>query len=288
MSKFSFEEFGLNARLLSPPKPMGRIHHHQEVEINYLFSGGVTYLHHWERRRLSLNRLTVFWGGTPHSLIQVEPGTEMAWITLPLPWLYQWGLPNTFVSGLMKGLWWIENRKLAEPERYPVRAWVRELASRSTTQYEALLLEIRACLLRMATGNALELRHAHGTDAAKPVAAFNHVETMSRYMAEHYTDDISVTDVAHAAGLHPKYAMPLFRRACGLTIRDYLAQYRLTHAQRQLITSDAKILDVALASGFRSQSAFYNSFTRATGWAPAEFRNQITRLWYPANARISV
>ena len=276
MPQFNFENFGLNARLLRPPKPMGRIHHHQEVELNYLFSGGVTYLHRWEQRRLSLNRLTVFWGAIPHNLLRVEPGTELAWITVPLPWLFQWSLPDVFMRELMAGQWWIENRTGMEPERYPVRAWVRELVSKPDTQHEAMLLEIHACLLRLANEKSATVRSKLGTDTTASVAATaRHVETMARYMAEHFTEDISVVDVARAVELHPKYAMRLFRRTCGLTIRDYLLQHQLTHAQRQLIATNAKVIDIALASGFRSQSAFYESFTQATGRTPMEFRRQM-------------
>jgi AraC-like DNA-binding protein len=272
MPEISFENFGLNARLLRPPTPMERIHHHQEVELNYLFSGGATYLHHWRQRRLLPKRLTVFWGAIPHILLRVEPGTELAWITVPLPWLHQWNLPDAFMHALMEGEWWTEHRTDAEPERYPVRAWVQELAGKSDTQHEALLLEVRACLLRLAVGKSAPARsHAVTTRAT----AWQHVETMARFMAEHFWEDITVADVAGSAKLHPKYAMPLFRRTCGLTIRNYLLQHRLTHAQRQLIATDVKVIDIALASGFRSQSAFYETFTRVTGRTPVAFRRQM-------------
>ena len=274
MNPFTFEQFGLNARLLTPPRPMGRIHHHQEVEMNYLFSGGVTYLHRWEQKKLPLNRLTVFWGAIPHNLLDVEPQTEMAWITVPLTWLHQWKLPRLFLSTLMEGQWLMDYRSDEEVERYPVRSWVRELALTTNAQTEPLLFEIRACLLRMATGNFVPVPSSSGVDTPHKPTALRHIEKMTRYMAEHYSEDINVTDIARAASLHPKYAMPLFCQTCGLTIRDYLQQHRLTHAQRELVTTSTKVLHIALASGFRSQSSFYEAFTRATGRTPLQFRSQ--------------
>ena len=68
MTDVRFQTFGLNARLLDPPRPMGLIHHHHEVEMNYVFRGGVTYLHRGSMRRLESRRLAIFWGSTPHSL----------------------------------------------------------------------------------------------------------------------------------------------------------------------------------------------------------------------------
>jgi hypothetical protein len=106
MTDVHFQTFGLDARLLKLPKPMGVIHLHHEVEMNYVFRGGITYLHRGTMRRLDSERLALFWGSTPHSLVGVDPGTEMAWITVPLAWVWAWGLPQRFMRELMEGNWW--------------------------------------------------------------------------------------------------------------------------------------------------------------------------------------
>ena len=60
-----------------------------------------------------------------------------------------------------------------------------------------------------------------------------------------------------------------------MTIRDYLLQYRITHAQRLLLTTDDKVIDVALASGFSSQSSFYAAFVRQVKTTPQAFRRRV-------------
>lgn len=68
--------------------------------------------------------------------------------------------------------------------------------------------------------------------------------------------------------------MALFRRGSGATLHAYLRRQRVTHAQRLLIEGDAKIVDVALACGFQSLSAFYEAFAAEVGETPRAFRRR--------------
>ncbi len=273
MSDVRFESFGLNAQLLSPPEPIGRIHHHHEMEINFLFSGKVTYLHRGAMRQLMPRRLTMFWGSTPHSLVAAEATSVMAWITVPLAWVWSWALPSRFIRGLMEGRWWAA--PAGSDGRFPVRAWVEELEEATPGRHERLLLELHACFLWMAEQAATASDRKSRTLPRGTVGGLERIEHMARFMAERFQESITVADVSAAADLHPNYAMPLFQRYCGVTIHDYLLQYRLTHAQRLLLTTDEKIIDVALASGFGSLSSFYEAFARMAREPPQTFRRRM-------------
>lgn len=273
MPNVRFETFGLNGRLLAPPKPMGRIHHHHEAELNFLFSGGVTYLHRGSVRRLIEGRLTIFWGSTPHSLVSVEPGSEMVWITVPLGWLWGWELPERFIRGLMEGCWWMAPP--GHPTRFPVREWVGEMANATPAQQRRLLLELQGCFLWMAEYAASATTTARNPPSGRKLGSLHHIEAMARCMAERFQDDLTVPEIARAAGLHPNYAMPLFRRHCGVTIRNYLLQYRLTNAQRLLLMTNDKVVDIAFASGFSSLSGFYDAFGRKLMETPQAYRRRM-------------
>lgn len=267
MTDVRFESFGLKALLRRPPQPMGRIHHHQEVEFNYLFSGRVTYLYRGELRRLEPGRLTVFWGAMPHSLVSASADGEMAWLTVPLAWILGWGLPEEFMRNLLRGEWAVAPARRGE--RFPVRDWVAELADANEADRRRLLLELQACLLWLAQRRRPAARARGAAPGMRPV------EDMARVMAERFQEDLSVAAIAAAAKLHPNYAMTLFRRACGVTIRDYLQQHRLARAQQLLLTTEDKVIDVALASGFGSASAFYSAFGRTLRETPEGYRQRM-------------
>ena len=66
-----------------------------------------------------------------------------------------------------------------------------------------------------------------------------------------------------------------FRKIAGMTLLDYITQHRVTCAQRLMITTDMKIIEIAHESGFSSQGQFYSCFKRLTGEAPARYRRSM-------------
>ena len=80
--------------------------------------------------------------------------------------------------------------------------------------------------------------------------------------------------MGHAVGLHPNYAMGLFKRTFGITLNQYLTQQRISHAQRLLVTTEMLVTDVALSSGFTSISRFNAAFQNACGCSPREYRGR--------------
>ena len=98
------------------------------------------------------------------------------------------------------------------------------------------------------------------------------VEAMIGFITEHYREQLQLGQIAQAVGLHPGYATELFRKTFGITIMDYLAQYRVAHAQRLLATTDRTVLDIAMEAGFTSASRFYVTFQKSTGKSPRAYR----------------
>lgn len=44
----------------------------------------------------------------------------------------------------------------------------------------------------------------------------NRVEQMACYIAQHYTEPLTAEQISQSAGLHPNYAMALFKKALGI------------------------------------------------------------------------
>lgn len=66
----------------------------------------------------------------------------------------------------------------------------------------------------------------------------------------------------------------LARKITGCSPLDYLARVRMERAKTLLRESDLKIIEIALECGFGSSQYFANTFRRATGLTPTEFRKQ--------------
>ena len=264
---------------------MEKAHRHNDVELNLMESGAMYYLHGGRVRGVRKGELGVIWGAIPHQLIRIEGPVRCHWVTLPLAWFLQWKLPESLVHPVLHG----ELPVHSDPDGLDVPVfsrWAREMNSSAAEGRAIVLLEIEARLRRMAlqmpplnarggdgTGNgatiARSTRNARGT---VPSGGFGKVEQMAQFIAGNYTQPLHVSDIAAHSGLHPNYAMALFRRTFGVSLMDYLMQHRISHAQRLLVTSDSKILDIALDSGFGSVSRFYAAFSAVCKQSPRQYR----------------
>jgi AraC-like DNA-binding protein len=97
---------------------------------------------------------------------------------------------------------------------------------------------------------------------------------MACLIARRYTEQLTAAEIGREMGLHPNYAMGLFKKAFGTTLIEYLTHHRVSHAQRLLATTDEKIVDVAFGSGFNSISRFNEAFRRSCGCTPRAYRLQ--------------
>ena len=98
---------------------------------------------------------------------------------------------------------------------------------------------------------------------------------MCDFIAGNFLQDIDSIDIATSAGLHPKYAMSVFKKSTGMTLNNYVSLLRLSYAQAMLLQDRANVLQVAMDSGFGSLSAFNKSFRNIAGMSPSDFRRDL-------------
>lgn len=92
------------------------------------------------------------------------------------------------------------------------------------------------------------------------------------HLNQHFAEQNSLPAMAALAGLSPQRFNRVFKNAAGMTLREYLAHLRLTHAGRLLRETDHSIGEIAASLGFSDQSHFDRRFRRHFGRTPREFR----------------
>lgn len=275
-----FEPYGFSC-VRWTPSPMKRPDHHNEIEINMLTSGWVTYLFGGRKVRVPAGSLAVFWAAIPHQILEFERDNSYFVATIPFAWFLQCRLPERFVQPLLRGEVLIEPLAHARAQREQDRfiQWEADLQNPSDEVHHVVMLEIEARLRRMwrslgpalSSGAAAKSRGRGGTLHG---GELNKVEKIACLIAQRYTEQLTVTEIGRSVGLHPNYAMGLFKKAFGTTLIDYLTNHRVSHARRLLATTQEKIVDVAFSSGFNSISRFNEAFRRVCGCTPREYRLQ--------------
>ena len=82
--------------------------------------------------------------------------------------------------------------------------------------------------------------------------------------------ELSVSDLAQAAGLSPFYFMRSFRKGFGMTAHNFLVQLRL-NAARNRLSKGAPAADVAIECGFFDQSHLIRHFRKVYGVTPGRY-----------------
>jgi len=272
-----FSPYGLTCVRWNP-SPMRRPDHHNEVELNFLGSGWVSYLLGGQKIRLEAGRLSVFWAAIPHQILDYAPKTEYFVATVPFSWFLQFRLPEGFVQALLRGE--VQQEPSADRNRADhilFSEWESDLRQPRKTTAEIVMTEIEARLMRLAASQPQSSQAAASKSTARRQKALqggglNKVEQMACLIAQRYTEPLTVEQIGQKVGLHPNYAMSLFKRTFGTTLIDYLTHHRISHAQRLLATTEKKIVEVAFSSGFNSISRFNEAFRRACGCTPREYR----------------
>lgn len=101
------------------------------------------------------------------------------------------------------------------------------------------------------------------------------IESISRaieYIEENLTNELTIAKIANYAHISPFYFQKGFSMLCGFTVSDYIRQRRLTLAGSEVVSTNEKIIDIALKYGYNSPDSFTKAFTRFHGVTPLSVR----------------
>src|SRR5437899_12253799 len=73
-------------------------------------------------------------------------------------------------------------------------------------------------------------------------------------------DDLSLDEMAQSVGLSTAHFARMFRKSTGETPHRFVLRQRLERAKTMLRAPDARVLDVAVACGFKTQQHFAQVF----------------------------
>jgi AraC-like DNA-binding protein len=269
---FTPHNFTCERRSPAPPDDPDR---YNEIELHLIKSGSLTYLFGGEQVTFAPGRLALFWGASPHQLIKSASQVAYHVIKIPLSWFLQCRFASEFVRPILHGQVVIDPEPDREVDIKQFDRWIHNIQSQQPSCLRVTQLELEARLLRLAMSLADQPEPQHDERANGVSLGSNQVQRVGQmvsFIAQNYTRHITVESVSKSVGLHPHYAMNLFRRTLGTTLINCVTHHRISHAQRLLITTDKKIVDVALTVGFNSVSRFNAAFKKASDCSPREYR----------------
>lgn len=102
-----------------------------------------------------------------------------------------------------------------------------------------------------------------------PSMVDNRIKKVLRHVIDHYTDPLTVQNMAEFIGLSPWYFGNFFKKETGTTFRQYLTSIRLNHAEDMLRSGEYNVSEVAAACGFSNIFYFCKVFKESRGVTPS-------------------
>ena len=87
-------------------------------------------------------------------------------------------------------------------------------------------------------------------------------------------DDLSLDEMAQSVGLSTAHFARMFRKSTGETPHQFVLRHRLERAKTMLRAPDVRVLDVAVACGFKTQQHFAQVFRDVWRVSPTEYRQE--------------
>jgi len=106
------------------------------------------------------------------------------------------------------------------------------------------------------------------------MTAYQRVEQILGRMPEAVIMSRTAEELARRCGCSVRHFSRLFRSYCGVSMRARQVQLRLNKARQLLRESNAKVIHIAMDSGYRHLGLFNTMFKRHFGMTPGEWRKR--------------
>lgn len=106
---------------------------------------------------------------------------------------------------------------------------------------------------------------------------FRDLAPVVRHLEEHFSDLVSMAEMARLAGLSPTHFNRRFRQIFGMSPTRFLHALRIEKARQLLVETERSVGEIAVGTGYHDQSHFTRHFRRLTGVAPGKYRAEYRR-----------
>ena len=112
----------------------------------------------------------------------------------------------------------------------------------------------------------------------------NRLSTITGYIRENYTKELSLEMVADRFGYSPSYLSRMFRKYAQTNYKTYLQNVRIEYGFQELANTDHTIGEIALNNGFPNQKAFTREFKRNTEFCQVNIEEdkkcqRLAKIW---------
>ena len=133
----------------------------------------------------------------------------------------------------------------------------------------AYLMELLACVCRERSrqqGDQRWIGHRQ---------AYQRIEPAITYIRPHFSQEITLEQLARMTCMSRTYFCAYFKRATGMNVREYLRLTRINYARLLMTTTDCPVTEICYRCGYNSLSSFNEAFRQLCFTTPTEYRRAL-------------
>ena len=112
----------------------------------------------------------------------------------------------------------------------------------------------------------------YAEDIIEPGQDQQRIQQILEYIENHYTEALSLSQIAGEFGLSREYFSRLFHKKLGLTFSQHMNRVRIAHFYHDLVTEDAPVMELLEKHGLTNYKLFSRMFKEIYGYTPREIR----------------
>lgn len=194
----------------------------------------------------------------------------------------------SLIGGSFDSVFWnryllplMENRSLEGFHLNKEIPWQKEILDATEHAWQCFVKEmpgyefvVREALSKLLYSISTNIPVQKKSPSQKSLRDGERMKLMMQYIAEHYSEEITIGDLAECAMISESECLRCFHNTIGTTPIQYVKQFRIHKAAALLSSTDLKIVDIGTQCGFQEMSYFAKSFKKIYGCTPTQYRLQ--------------
>lgn len=262
-------------------------HRHEYIQVNYVFRGK-------GKHRISDHEFDIIKGDifvippyVPHRIDSIPEGEIEIFEFEFTPGFVNQGFDTVENAGSFLDFAYIEPFLVSENQVKPrlnlagkIQTEVEGILSEAFMEYKernpGFMLLVKSLLLKLLVLVGREF--TKGLEGSESFDVFNRyrgaILGAIKYINEYSGKDLNVDEVSRRFILSPSYFRYLFKNITSKTFTEFLNGVRIAKSLELLRTTDKKVLDISLETGFNNINHFNRVFRQHTGVTPLEYRKR--------------
>jgi AraC-like DNA-binding protein/mannose-6-phosphate isomerase-like protein (cupin superfamily) len=235
-------------------------HGHDDLEIGIVLEGNLTFFTEQEQHELRTGDIYIINRYQVHSFLNKSSKNRILAFQINSDFYrkinYQLGFlhfeSNIIRSGALHG--YLYQKLISCAEFYFAATELNELKC-SSILFDALY--------QILTNTRYTITSEKASVAAKNNSL--RLDRITNYISEHYTECISLQDVADLENITTCHASHFIKKMLGISFQEYLNQIRFEYALQLIKKSSLNILDICIETGFSSSRYLNQMFQKNFG-----------------------